>query len=171
MKLNSIKPAPGAKQVRHRVGRGVGSGWGKTAGLGHKGQRARAGGYHKVGFEGGQMPLQRRLPKRGFTSMSRDTYAEVRLSSLERMKAEQVDLAALKSEGVVPGRTLVAKVILSGKLTRKLLLKGVKASKGAQAAIEAAGGKVEAPVQAEKPVKAAKAEKAQPKPEGAAPQA
>ena len=171
MKLNSIKPAPGAKQVRHRVGRGVGSGWGKTAGLGHKGQRARAGGYHKVGFEGGQMPLQRRLPKRGFTSMSRDTYAEVRLSSLERMKAEQVDLAALKSEGVVPGRTLVAKVILSGKLTRKLLLKGVKASKGAQAAIEAAGGKVEAPVQAEKPVKAEKAEKAQPKPEGAAPQA
>ena len=171
MKLNSIKPAPGAKQVRHRVGRGVGSGWGKTAGLGHKGQRARAGGFHKVGFEGGQMPLQRRLPKRGFTSMSRDTYAEVRLSSLERMKAEQVDLAALKSEGVVPGRTLVAKVILSGKLTRKLLLKGVKASKGAQAAIEAAGGKVEAPVQAEKPVKAEKAEKAQPKSDGAAPQA
>ena len=171
MKLNSIKPAPGAKQVRHRVGRGVGSGWGKTAGLGHKGQRARAGGYHKVGFEGGQMPLQRRLPKRGFTSMSRDTYAEVRLSSLERMKAEQVDLAALRSEGVVPGRTLVAKVILSGKLTRKLLLKGVKASKGAQAAIEAAGGKVEAPVQAEKPVKAEKAEKAQPKSDGAAPQA
>ena len=117
------------------------------------------------------MPLQRRLPKRGFTSMSRDTYAEVRLSSLERMKAEQVDLAALKSEGVVPGRTLVAKVILSGKLTRKLLLKGVKASKGAQAAIEAAGGKVEAPVQAEKPVKAEKAEKAQPKSDGAAPQA
>ena len=171
MRLNSIKPAPGSKQTRHRVGRGVGSGWGKTAGLGHKGQRARAGGYHKVGFEGGQMPLQRRLPKRGFTSMSRDTYAEVRLSSLERMKAEQVDLAALKSEGVVPGRTLVAKVILSGKLTRKLLLKGVKASKGAQAAIEAAGGKVEAPVQAEKPVKAEKAEKAQPKSDGAAPQA
>ena len=143
MRLNSIKPAPGAKQARHRVGRGIGSGWGKTAGLGHKGQRARAGGYHKVGFEGGQMPLHRRLPKRGFTSMMRDTYAEVRLSSLERMKAEEIDLAALKAEGVVPGRTLVAKVILSGKLTRKLVLKGIKASKGAQGAIEAAGGKVE----------------------------
>ena len=144
MRLNSIKPAPGAKHTRHRVGRGIGSGWGKTAGLGHKGQRARAGGYHKVGFEGGQMPLHRRLPKRGFVSMMRDTYAEVRLSALERMKAEAVDLEALKAEGVVPGRTLVAKVILSGKLSRKLVLKGVKASKGAQAAIEAAGGTVEA---------------------------
>ena len=165
MKLNSIKPAPGAKHTRHRVGRGVGSGWGKTAGLGHKGQRARAGGYHKVGFEGGQMPLQRRLPKRGFTSLSRDTYAEVRLSSLERMKADEIDLAALKAEGVVPGRTEVAKVILSGKLTRKLMLKGVKASKGAQAAIEAAGGKVEAPAEKAKPEKPAR------KTEGAAPQA
>ena len=146
MRLNSIKPAPGAKHTRHRVGRGIGSGWGKTAGLGHKGQRARAGGYHKVGFEGGQMPLHRRLPKRGFVSMMRDTYAEVRLSALERMKAEAVDLDALKAEGVVPGRTLVAKVILSGKLSRKLVLKGVKASKGAQPAIEAAGGTVEAAV-------------------------
>jgi large subunit ribosomal protein L15 len=146
MRLNSLKPAPGAKHTRHRVGRGIGSGWGKTAGLGHKGQRARAGGYHKVGFEGGQMPLHRRLPKRGFVSMMRDTYAEVRLSALERMKAEAVDLAALKAEGVVPGRTLVAKVILSGKLSRKLVLKGIKASKGAQAAIEAAGGTVEAAV-------------------------
>ena len=155
MRLNSIKPAAGAKHTRHRVGRGVGSGWGKTAGLGHKGQRARAGGYHKVGFEGGQMPLHRRLPKRGFVSMMRDTYTEVRLSALERMKAEEVDLAALKAEGVVPGRTLVAKVILSGKLSRKLVLKGVKATKGARAAIEAAGGKVEAP--------AAKAEEAAPK--------
>ena len=153
MKLNSIKPAPGAKHARHRVGRGVGSGWGKTAGLGHKGQRARAGGYHKVGFEGGQMPLHRRLPKRGFVSMMRDTYAEVRLSSLERMKAEDVDLAALKAEGVVPGRTLVAKVILSGKLTRKLVLKGVKATKGAKAAIEAAGGKVEAAPEKAKPAR------------------
>ena len=172
MKLNSIKPAPGAKHTRHRVGRGVGSGWGKTAGLGHKGQRARAGGYHKVGFEGGQMPLQRRLPKRGFTSLSRDTYAEVRLSSLERMKAEEVDLATLKSEGVVPGRTLVAKVILAGKLTRKLVLKGVKASKGAQAAIEAVGGKYEAPAEKpEKPEKSKKAEKPGGKTEGAAPQA
>jgi len=155
MRLNSIKPAAGAKHTRHRVGRGVGSGWGKTAGLGHKGQRARAGGYHKVGFEGGQMPLHRRLPKRGFVSMMRDTYAEVRLSALERMKAEEVDLAALKAEGVVPGRTLVAKVILSGKLSRKLVLKGVKATKGARAAIEAAGGNVEAPP--------AKAEEAAPK--------
>ena len=142
MRMNSTAGSR-RKQSRHRVGRGMGSGWGKTAGLGHKGQRARAGGYHKVGFEGGQMPLHRRLPKRGFTSMMRDTYAEVRLSSLERMKAEEIDLAALKAEGVVPGRTLVAKVILSGKLTRKLVLKGIKASKGAQGAIEAAGGKVE----------------------------
>ena len=144
MRLNALKPAAGAKHARHRVGRGVGSGWGKTAGLGHKGQRARAGGYHKIGFEGGQMPLHRRLPKRGFVSMMRDTYAEVRLSALERMKADEIDLAVLKAEGVVPGRTLVAKVILSGKLSRKLVLKGVKASKGARAAIEAAGGKVEA---------------------------
>jgi large subunit ribosomal protein L15 len=171
MKLNAIKPAPGAKHTRHRVGRGIGSGWGKTAGLGHKGQRARAGGYHKVGFEGGQMPLHRRLPKRGFVSMMRDTYAEVRLSSLEKMKAEQIDLATLKAEGVVPGRTEVAKVILSGTLTRKLALKGIKASKGAQAAIEAAGGSVEAPPA--KPEKAPrKAEKKAPaKTEGAAPQA
>ena len=143
MKLNSLKPAPGSKSDRHRVGRGVGSGWGKTAGRGHKGQRARSGGFHKVGFEGGQMPLHRRLPKRGFTSPTRDTYAEVRLGELERMKAEEIDLAALKSEGVVPRETLEAKVILSGKLTRKLTLKGVKATKGARAAIEAAGGKVE----------------------------
>jgi large subunit ribosomal protein L15 len=147
MRLNSLKPAPGSKHARHRVGRGIGSGWGKTAGLGHKGQRARAGGYHKVGFEGGQMPLHRRLPKRGFVSLQRDTYAEVRLSALERMKAEEIDLAALKAEGVVPARTAVAKVILSGKLSRKVSLKGVKASKGARSAIEAAGGKVEAPAE------------------------
>ena len=146
MQLNSIKPAEGAKKPRRRLGRGIGSGLGKTAGRGHKGQKSRSGGYHKVGFEGGQMPLHRRLPKRGFVSMMRDTYAEVRLSALERMKAEEVDLAALRAEGVVPGRTLVAKVILSGKLTRKLVLKGVKASKGARAAIEAAGGTVEAAV-------------------------
>jgi large subunit ribosomal protein L15 len=144
MRLNALKPATGAKHARHRVGRGIGSGWGKTAGLGHKGQRARAGGYHKVGFEGGQMPLHRRLPKRGFVSLARDTYAEVRLSALERMKAEEIDLAALKAEKVVPGRTLVAKVILSGKLVRKVVLKGVQASKGARAAIEAAGGRIEA---------------------------
>lgn len=145
MRLNTLKPAAGAKHPRHRVGRGVGSGWGKTAGRGHKGQKARAGGYHKVGFEGGQMPLQRRLPKRGFASPSRDSYAEVRLSDLQRMKASDVDLAALKSEGVVPRRALTAKVILSGKLSRKVALKGVKATKGARAAIEAAGGSVEEP--------------------------
>ncbi|TAK41194.1 MAG: 50S ribosomal protein L15, partial [Betaproteobacteria bacterium] len=113
--------------------------------LGHKGQRARAGGYHKVGFEGGQMPLHRRLPKRGFTSLGRDRYAEVRLSDLQRMKASEIDLAVLKAEGVVPHLTLIAKVILSGKLARAVTLKGVKATKGARAAIEAAGGKVELP--------------------------
>ncbi len=145
MRLNSLKPAAGAKHPRHRVGRGVGSGWGKTAGRGHKGQRARAGGYHKVGFEGGQMPLHRRLPKRGFTSPTRDAYAEVRLSSLERMKSSEIDLAALKAEGVVPRRTVAAKVILSGRLTRPVTLKGVKATKGARAAIEAAGGRIEEP--------------------------
>ncbi len=151
MRLNGLKPAPGAKHARHRVGRGVGSGWGKTAGLGHKGQRARAGGYHKVGFEGGQMPLHRRLPKRGFASPTRDATAEVRLSDLQRMKATDIDLAALKAERVVPGSVLSAKVILSGKLERKIALKGVKASKGAKAAIEAAGGTYEAPP--EKPKK------------------
>ena len=148
MRLNTLKPAPGAKQARHRVGRGVGSGWGKTAGLGHKGQKARAGGYHKVGFEGGQMPLHRRLPKRGFTSLDRDRYAEVRLSDLQRMKASEIDLTALKAEGVVSRLILTAKVILSGKLMRAVTLKGVKATKGARAAIEAAGGMVEAPAPA-----------------------
>ncbi|MDA8109148.1 MAG: 50S ribosomal protein L15 [Betaproteobacteria bacterium] len=143
MRLNDIKPAAGSKQARHRVGRGVGSGWGKTAGRGHKGQRARAGGFHKVGFEGGQMPLHRRLPKRGFTSLTRDAYAEVRTGELEKMKAAEIDLAALKAEGVVPRGALTAKVILSGKLSRKVTLKGVKATKGARAAIEAAGGKLE----------------------------
>ena len=147
MRLNSIKPAPGARQERHRVGRGVGSGWGKTAGLGHKGQRARAGGYHKVGFEGGQMPLHRRLPKRGFKSLDRDRYAEVRLSDLQRMKATEIDLATLKSEGIVSRLALQAKVILSGELSRAITVRGVKATKGARAAIESAGGKVEAPAQ------------------------
>ena len=149
MKLNSLKPAAGAKQSRHRVGRGVASGWGKTAGRGHKGQRARSGGFHKVGFEGGQMPLHRRLPKRGFKSMSRDDVAEVRISQLETMKAVEIDLAALKAEGIVPRSVLGAKVILSGKLSRKVTLKEIGASKGARAMIEAAGGKVEI---TEKPV-------------------
>jgi large subunit ribosomal protein L15 len=144
MRLNSLKPAPGSKKDRHRVGRGGGSGWGKTAGRGHKGQRARSGGYHKVGFEGGQMPRHRRLPKRGFHSLTRGDVAEVRLSELEKLTVADVDLAALQSAGIVSKNMLGAKIILSGKLTKKLNVKGdVKASKGARAAIEGAGGKVE----------------------------
>ena len=142
MFLNDIKPAPGSRKPRRRVGRGIGSGFGKTAGRGHKGQKARSGGYHKVGFEGGQMPLQRRLPKRGFTPLTRDTFAEVRLSDLERMKADTIDLAALKAEGVVSRLIMEAKVLLSGKLTRKVTLKDMGVTKGARAAIEAAGGAV-----------------------------
>ena len=142
MKLNSIKPAPGAKQVRHRVGRGVGSGWGKTAGLGHKGQRARAGGYHKVGFEGGQMPLQRRLPKRGFVSRSKNDTAEVRLSDLAKLPVDEIDILALKAAGLVHAGAKTAKVIKTGKLEKAVKLSGVLATKGAKAAIEAAGGSV-----------------------------
>jgi large subunit ribosomal protein L15 len=138
--LNNLKPAPGSKHPRRRVGRGIGSGLGKTAGRGHKGQKARSGGYHKVGFEGGQMPLQRRLPKRGFTSPMRDATAEVRLSDIERMAADTIDLAALKAAGVVPRGALGAKVILSGTLTRKVTVKGIGVSKGARAAVAAAGG-------------------------------
>src|SRR6266850_8356984 len=165
MKLNSLKPAPGSKSNRHRVGRGVGSGWGKTAGRGHKGQRARSGGFHKVGFEGGQMPLHRRLPKRGFTPLTRDDIAQVRTSELQAMQASDIDLAALKAEKVVPHKALAAKVILSGELSRKITLKEVKASKGARALIEAAGGKVEytekaAPVKKEKKKKEKKPEQA-----------
>jgi len=144
MKLNQLKPAEGATQPRHRVGRGVGSGWGKTAGRGHKGQKARSGGFHKVGFEGGQMPLHRRLPKRGFKSLTRDDVAEVRLSELEPLQAGDVDLAALQAAGIVSRKALGAKIILSGKLTKKLNVKSdVRASKGARAAIEAAGGSIE----------------------------
>src|SRR5258706_11519503 len=125
MKLNALKPAPGSKSDRHRVGRGIASGWGKTAGRGHKGQRARSGGFHKVGFEGGQMPLHRRLPKRGFTSPAQkiDAVAEVRTGQLEAMQASDIDLAALKAEKVVPHRALAAKVIVSGALKRKITLK------------------------------------------------
>ena len=143
MRLNEIKPARGAKQARRRVGRGIGSGMGKTAGRGHKGQKARSGGFHRIGFEGGQMPLHRRLPKRGFASPTRNATAEVRLSELQKMKANEIDLSVLKAEGVVPRQAVAAKVILSGKLERKVTLKGVKATKGARAAIEAAGGKIE----------------------------
>lgn len=142
MFINDIKPGPGARRARKRVGRGIGSGHGKTAGRGHKGQKARSGGYHKVGFEGGQMPLQRRLPKRGFTPLARDAFAEIRLSDLERMKAETIDLAALRAEGVASRHATDVKVVLSGKLTRRITLKNVGVTKGARAAIEAAGGSI-----------------------------
>src|SRR6266702_1565814 len=151
MELNTLKPAPGSKHVRKRVARGIGSGTGKTGGRGHKGQRARSGGFHKVGFEGGQMPLQRRLPKRGFNSPTREDTAEVRLSDLERLKAEKIDLAALKEAGVVPAFSNAAKVIVSGKLARKVSLTGIAVSKGARAAIEAAGGSTDAPIPQPKP--------------------
>ena len=144
MKLNQLKPTKGANQPRHRVGRGVGSGWGKTAGRGHKGQKARSGGFHKVGFEGGQMPLHRRLPKRGFKSLTRAQVAEVRLSDLDSLQGHDVDLAGLQAVGIVPRNAIAAKIIVSGKLTKKLSVKGdVKASKGARAAIESVGGTVE----------------------------
>jgi large subunit ribosomal protein L15 len=142
MELNTIQPAEGSKKARRRVGRGIGSGLGKTAGRGHKGQKSRAGGFHKVGFEGGQMPLQRRLPKRGFVSLTAKKNVEVRLSELDKLPVDEVDLLVLKQAGIVAGEALSAKVILSGKLTRKLTLKGVGATKGARAVIEALGGSV-----------------------------
>ena len=142
MELNTIQPADGAKHYKRRVGRGIGSGIGKTAGRGHKGQKSRAGGFHKVGFEGGQMPLQRRLPKRGFKSMATPYNAEVRLSDLENLPVGEVDILALKQAGIVSELARVVRVILSGSLTKKVILKGVIATKGAKAAIEAAGGSV-----------------------------
>jgi large subunit ribosomal protein L15 len=142
MKLNTLKSSEGSRKAAKRVGRGIGSGLGKTAGRGHKGQKSRAGGFHKVGFEGGQMPLQRRLPKRGFVSLTAARNVEVRLSALEKLPVSEVDLLTLKQAGVVPADALSAKVILSGKLTKKVALKGVGATKGAKAAIEAAGGSV-----------------------------
>lgn len=150
MELNKIKPAAGAKRNKKRVGRGIGCGSGKTAGRGHKGQKARAGGFHKVGFEGGQMPLHRRLPKRGFHSLSAGDTAEVRLDTLQKLKVDTIDLAVLKKAGVVPLLAVRAKVILAGELKRKVALKGVLASKGARVAIEKAGGSVEQPAVAEK---------------------
>ena len=149
MQLNDLKPAAGSNKARKRVGRGIGSGLGKTAGRGHKGQKSRSGGFHKVGFEGGQMPLQRRLPKRGFVSPLAGRIAEVRLSDLQRMSADVIDVAALHAAGVISRHARGAKVILSGKLERPLTLDGVGATKGARAAIEAAGGKVNAPAAAE----------------------
>ena len=148
MRLNTLKPGKGAKHASKRVGRGIGSGLGKTAGRGHKGQKSRSGGFHKVGFEGGQMPLHRRLPKRGFTPLTRGLTAEVRLRDLERMDGERIDLAALKEAGIASRLSIAAKVILSGKLTRKVTLVGIGATKGAKAAIEAAGGSVSAPAAA-----------------------
>jgi large subunit ribosomal protein L15 len=142
MKLNTIAPPEGAKHSKRRVGRGIGSGLGKTAGRGHKGQKSRSGGFHKVGFEGGQMPLQRRLPKRGFKSLTAGHVAQVRLSDLERLPVDQIDLLALRQAGLVSDLNRSAKVVASGALTRKVALKGVAATAGAKAAIEAAGGSV-----------------------------
>ncbi len=143
MELNKIKPADGSKKARRRVGRGIGSGLGKTAGRGHKGQKSRAGGYHKVGFEGGQMPLQRRLPKRGFKSAQLKYNGEVTLADLQGLEAAEVDLLTLKAAGLVRELIKTVKVIKSGELSRKVVLKGIGATAGAKAAIEAAGGKVE----------------------------
>ncbi|MBI2383630.1 MAG: 50S ribosomal protein L15 [Gammaproteobacteria bacterium] len=140
--LNKLKPTTGSKTARKRVARGIGSGLGKTAGRGHKGQKARSGGYHKVGFEGGQMPIQRRLPKRGFTSALKSLTAEVRLSDIEKMKETEIDLAVLKAANVVPAQAQTAKLIKSGSLTRKVALKGLLASKGAREAVAAAGGSI-----------------------------
>jgi large subunit ribosomal protein L15 len=142
MQLNTIKPADGAKKERRRVGRGIGSGLGKTAGRGHKGQKSRTGGFHKVGFEGGQMPLQRRLPKRGFKSMTKANTARIRTSELLELDAAVIDLLALKEAKLISGAVKAAKVYLSGELTRKVSVQGLLLTKGARAAIEAAGGKV-----------------------------
>ena len=156
MELNTIKPAAGSKKNRRRVGRGIGSGLGKTAGRGHKGQKSRAGGFHKVGFEGGQMPLQRRLPKRGFLAVTIDKAVEVRSGDLGRVGAEAIDLAGLKKAGLVPEGTRRAKIILAGKVEKKFSVSGIGASKGAKEAIEKAGGSVAAVVVAEAPKKLAK---------------
>jgi large subunit ribosomal protein L15 len=142
MRMNTIKPAEGSKKNRRRVGRGIGSGLGKTAGRGHKGQKSRSGGFHKVGFEGGQMPLQRRLPKRGFVSRSRGDTAEVRMSDLAKLPVTDIDLLALKAAGMVSALAKSAKVIKTGELTKAVKLSGLLVTKGARAAIEAAGGSI-----------------------------
>ncbi|MDX1901996.1 MAG: 50S ribosomal protein L15 [Gammaproteobacteria bacterium] len=144
MNLNTLKPAPGSKTPAKRLGRGIGSGKGKTSGKGHKGQRARAGGYHKVGFEGGQMPLQRRIPKSGFRSAKALVREEIRLQELNLLAAEVIDLEALKNAGLIRKSTLFVKIIANGELKRALTVKGLLVSTGAQKAIEALGGKVEA---------------------------
>jgi large subunit ribosomal protein L15 len=142
MELNTIKPAAGATHAKKRVGRGIGSGLGKTCGRGHKGQKSRAGGFHKVGFEGGQMPLQRRLPKRGFVSLTKGDTAEVMLYALDKLEGSTVDLLTLKQAGLVPSRALAAKIVLSGAIGKAITVQGVGVTKGARAAIEAAGGKI-----------------------------
>ena len=142
MELNQIKPAAGSKHAKRRVGRGIGSGLGKTAGRGHKGQKSRSGGFDKVGFEGGQMPLQRRLPKRGFVSLTRNDTAQVRLSDLQNLPVDSIDLLALKQAGVVPATALTAKVVLCGEIKRAVKLQGLMLTKGARAAVEAAGGSI-----------------------------
>jgi large subunit ribosomal protein L15 len=143
MRLNTLRPAAGSRPSRKRVGRGIGSGFGKTCGRGHKGQHSRSGGYHKVGFEGGQMPLQRRLPKVGFSSRKSAYVAEVRLNELEKANADVVDLEALKKADIIADNIKRAKVILSGELSKAVTVKGLSVTKGAKAAIEAAGGKIE----------------------------
>jgi large subunit ribosomal protein L15 len=142
MELNTLQPGVGAKHAKRRVGRGIGSGLGKTAGRGHKGQKSRAGGFHKVGFEGGQMPLARRLPKRGFVSLSRGKTAEVRLSELNLLPVSEIDLLVLLQAGLISQHATSAKVVLSGKIERAVTLKGLALTKGARAAVEAAGGKI-----------------------------
>jgi large subunit ribosomal protein L15 len=144
MRLNTIKAAEGSKSVRHRVGRGIGSGWGKTAGRGHKGQKSRSGGFHKVGFEGGQMPLHRRLPKRGFTSLTRRYVATVRLGDLQDLGTDQVDLLTLKAAGLVPTLAQGARIVKTGDVSRAIQILGLGITAGAKAALEAAGGSVQA---------------------------
>lgn len=143
MNLSDIKPGVGAKRAKRRVGRGIGSGLGKTAGRGHKGQKSRAGGFHKVGFEGGQMPLQRRLPKRGFKSAALKFNAEITLNDLQQLSLEEVDVLALKQAGVVHRRAKIVKVIRSGELSRKVVLRGIGATAAAKVAIEAVGGRLD----------------------------
>ena len=143
MQLNNLHPAEGSKKSSKRVGRGIGCGWGKTGGRGHKGQKSRSGGFHKVGFEGGQMPLQRRLPKVGFNSRKTSTRAEVRLHELEKVTAEVIDLLALIAAGVVPANTEKAKVIASGEISKGVQLKGIGVTPGARKAIEAVGGSIQ----------------------------
>jgi len=142
MELNLLKPAEGSKHAKRRVGRGIGCGLGKTCGRGHKGQKSRSGGFHKVGFEGGQMPLQRRLPKRGFVSLTRNDTAQVRLADLQNLPIDTIDLLALKQAGLIPARSLFAKVVLAGEISRAIKLQGLLLTKGARAAVEAAGGSI-----------------------------